>query len=102
MTENLSYLSWILDSYRNETELGLGWAAKLFALMHCQQDTFLVSENDSLDAQIQRRRPLFAADVPQLGWILHLSNVILGRISGNFWTFLNQAHLGQVDLLKAK
>ena len=33
MTENFSYLSGIPDSYRNETELGLGWAAKLFALL---------------------------------------------------------------------
>ena len=33
MTENFSNLSGISDSYRNETELGLGWAAKLFALL---------------------------------------------------------------------
>ena len=55
MTENFSYLSGIPDSYRNETELGLGWAAKLFALL-LQTDLFQPSQ---LNTDPPSTHPLF-------------------------------------------
>ena len=55
MTENFSYLSGISDSYRNEMELGLSWADKLFALL-LQTDLFEPSQRKTDPPSIH---PLF-------------------------------------------